>query len=293
MKEKKTGFVALIGRPSSGKSTLVNKLCGYKVSITSKHPQTTRFLVKGIYNDDNSQIVFIDSPGYHNFNSNLNRGLSNLAVRNTEDADVILYVIDTAREFGREEEDIIDNIKPLEGITIVVLNKIDLDKSDMEIKNKVLEKINPAGVVEFSALKGKEAGKIINLIKKKLQIGPMYFPEDYVTDQSIPFRITEVVREKIFQLTKEEVPHSCYAEVEDLKVSEDKIEANVVIFVENESQKGIIIGAKGSMIKMIGVKARYDLTDIFERKVNLFLNVKVHKDWRKKDEFLKKMFDIT
>lgn len=293
MKEKKTGFVALIGRPSSGKSTLINKLCGYKVSITSKHPQTTRFLVKGIYNDDDSQIVFIDSPGYHNFNSNLNRGLSNLAVRNTEDADVILYVIDTAREFGREEEDIIDNIKPLEGITIVALNKIDLDNSDMEIKNKVLEKLTPAGVVEFSALKGKDSGKIINLIKRKLQIGPLYFPEDYVTDQSIPFRITEVVREKIFQLTKEEVPHSCYVEVENLKVLDDKIEANAVIFVENESQKGIIIGSKGSMIKMIGIKARYDLVDIFERKVNLFLNVKVNKDWRKKDEFLKKMFDIS
>ncbi|HQB60935.1 MAG TPA: 50S ribosome-binding GTPase, partial [Spirochaetota bacterium] len=104
MKEKKTGFVALIGRPSSGKSTLLNKLCGYKASIVSKHPQTTRFLVKGIYNDDSSQIIFIDSPGFHNFNSNLNRGLSNLAVRNTENADVILYVVDTTREFGREEE---------------------------------------------------------------------------------------------------------------------------------------------------------------------------------------------
>jgi len=293
LKEKKTGFVALIGRPSSGKSTLINKLCGYKVSITSKHPQTTRFLVKGIYNDDNSQIIFIDSPGYHNFNSNLNRGLSNLAVRNTEDADAILYVIDTAREFGREEEDIIKNIKPLENITIVVLNKIDLENSDMEIKNKVLEKLTPAGVVEFSALKGKDPDKIISLIKRKLQIGPLYFPEDYVTDQSIPFRITEVVREKIFQLTKEEVPHSCYAEVEELKVNEEKIEARCAIFVENESQKGIIIGNKGSMIKMIGVKARYDLESIFERKVNLFLNVKVHKDWRKKDEFLKKMFDIS
>lgn len=292
MKEKKSGFVALIGRPSSGKSTLVNNICGYKISIVSKHPQTTRFLVKGIYNDDDSQIIFIDSPGFHNFNSNLNRGLTNLAVRNIQDADLILYLVDLSRDYGSEEDDIIKKLNGCEKKLVVVFNKLDIKKNNSKIREQVLSKLNTDKFIEISSQNGDNIDKLLNLIKNMLQEGPQYYPDDFVTDQTIPFRISEVVREKIFTNTSEEIPHSCYVEVEEFTVNENKIVANALVCVEADSQKGMLIGKNGSMIKKIGTEARIDLEEIFERKVNLFLNVKVNSNWRKNDNLLKRMFDI-
>ncbi|HPO49639.1 MAG TPA: GTPase Era [Spirochaetota bacterium] len=289
--EKKSGFVSIIGRPSSGKSTLVNRICNDRISIVSKHPQTTRFLIKGIFNDKESQIVFIDTPGVHNFNLNLNRGLSTLAIKNLDDGDLVLYLVDTTRTFGEEESAIIEHLKKIENKLVIAFNKLD-EENKTDIKDNVLKILKPLEIVDISALNGKNVGILIKSIKKHLDIGPLYYPEDYVTDQSIPFRISEIVREQVFLNTSEEVPHSVYVEVNDLKVDELKINSNAAIFVERDSQKGIIIGKSGSMIKKIGEKSRKILEHIFEKKVNLFLEVKVNENWRKKEGFIKKMYDL-
>ena len=296
MAEFKSGFVSLIGRPSAGKSTLINYICGYKVSIVSAHPQTTRFLVRGIYTNDAAQIVFIDTPGVHDFNSNLNRGLSNLAVRNIDEADLVLYVVDLTRKFGAEEQTIIDSLATAKQNVIVVFNKSDVTENDTGIMKEVLSRLNDGDhsvpYIVVSSKHGKNMKDLVKLITEHLPEGPMYYPDDYVTDQTIPFRISEVVREKIFRNTGEEVPHSTYVEVEKLNVTDDKIVAHATVFTETESQKGILVGKGGSKIKKIGMQSREELAEIFERSVNLFLNVKVNPNWRKNDALLKKMFDI-
>lgn len=290
--KKRSGFISLIGRPSSGKSTLINTICGYKVSIVSNRPQTTQFLIRGIYNDDDSQIIFIDTPGYHHFDSNLNRGLSNLAVRTLEEGDAVLYLVDLTRDFGKEEEAIIEKLKSTDKEIVVAYNKIDISKTKhkKEIREKIELNLNPKRSINISAKNGEGVKKLIGILKKILPEGPIYYPEDFVTDQSIPFRIKEVTREKVFNNTKEELPHSIYVDIISLDVNDDKITSYATIFVERESQKGIVIGNKGSMIKKIGEQAREELKEIFERNVNLFLNVKVHKNWRKDNKFLKKRF---
>ncbi len=296
MAEFKSGFVSLIGRPSAGKSTLINYICGYKVSIVSAHPQTTRFLVRGIYTNEAAQIVFIDTPGVHDFNSNLNRGLSNLAVRNIDETDLVLYVVDLTRKFGAEEQTIIDSLAAAKQNVIVVFNKSDVAENDTGIMKEVLSRLNDGDhsvlYIVVSSKHGKNMKDLVKLITEHLPEGPMYYPDDYVTDQTIPFRISEVVREKIFRNTGEEVPHSTYVEVEKLNVTDDKIVAHATVFTETESQKGILVGKGGSKIKKIGMQSREELAEIFERSVNLFLNVKVNPNWRKNDALLKKMFDI-
>lgn len=296
MAEFKSGFVSLIGRPSAGKSTLINYICGYKVSIVSAHPQTTRFLVRGIYTNEAAQIVFIDTPGVHDFNSNLNRGLSNLAVRNIDEADLVLYVVDLTRKFGAEEQTIIDSLADAKQNVIVVFNKSDAAENDTGIMREVLSRLNgtehAVPYIAVSSKHGKNMKDLVKLITEHLSEGPMYYPDDYVTDQTIPFRISEVVREKIFRNTGEEVPHSTYVEVEKLNVKDDNIVAHATVFTETESQKGILVGKGGSKIKKIGMQSREELAEIFERSVNLFLNVKVNPNWRKNDALLKKMFDI-
>lgn len=297
MEEKKqnfkSGFVSLIGRPSSGKSSLINAICGYKVSIVSNHPQTTQSVIKGIYNDENTQIVFLDTPGYHNFNSFLNKGLSTLAKNTLEDGDVIMYVVDVTREFGEEEEEIINILKKIKKPIIVVFNKI--DKKDKNSENKIhliKNKVNASSYIETSALQGYNINELINVLKSFLKEGPRYYDKEMITDQSIPFRIKEIVRENICKFTKNEIPHAVYVIIDDLKVTDSVITAHASIFVEKEGQKTILIGKEGKMIKKIGENARIELEEIFERKVNLFLVVKVHHNWRKDKEFLKKIYQI-
>ena len=291
--EKKSGFISLIGRPSSGKSTLINTICGYKISIVSNRPQTTQFIVRGIYNDNESQMIFIDTPGFHHFDSNLNRGLSNIAARTLDEGDLVLYLVDISRDFGEEEKSIIKKLKKIDKKIIIAFNKIDMDSTYKEnIQKEIRESLKNADAIEISAKTEVNIKELKELIKKHLPYGPLYYPEEYVTDQSIPFRIKEVVREKVFLNTSEEIPHSIYVEVDSLDVKEEKIIAYATIFVERMSQKGMIIGKSGKMIKKIGEEARLDLQEILERKVNLFLNVKPHLNWRKDEKFLKKMFNL-
>jgi GTP-binding protein Era len=271
---------------------LINTICGFKISIVSKHPQTTRFLVKGIYNDDESQIVFLDTPGYHHFNSILNKTLSGLAIKTLKEGDLILYLVDSTRECGEEERAILQNLKHFEKKVILVINKIDEIRDDnRKIEEEILKHINPICKVRISALKNTNVRDLIGEIKKNLGYGEMYFPEEYVTDQDMQFRISETVREKVFNNTGDEIPHSVYVEVESLKVASEKIIANAVIFVEKESQKGMVIGKGGVMIKRIGVESRNDLKEIFEKDIDIFLRVKVDLNWRKRDDFIKKIYD--
>ena len=294
VQKKKTGFVSLIGRPSSGKSTLINEICGFKVSIVSSKPQTTQFLVRGIYNDDDSQIIFIDTPGYHNFNSTINKNLSRLSVRNLTEGDLILYLVDSSREFGKEEEEIIDQLKKIKDLKIItVYNKIDSPNSKLDdVKKEIRLKFNPENEIEISAKNGTNIKELIKIITGLLPFGEMYYPEEYVTDQSIPFRITEVIRENIMNNTTEEIPHSVYIEIESLEVKEDRITSHAVIFVDKDSQKGIIVGKGGAMIKKIGQESREELETIFEKKVNLFTKVKVHHNWKKDEKFIKKLYNL-
>jgi GTP-binding protein Era len=288
---KNTGFVSLIGRPSSGKSTLINKICGFKISAVSKHPQTTQFIIRGIYNDNESQIIFVDTPGYHHFDSNLNRGLSNLAVRTLDDGDLILYLIDLSRDFGEEEKEIINEINKIKKDVVIAYNKIDEKCPNKEkILKLVRANINPKAEIEISAKTGKNIKELINKLKNLLPVGPQYYSDEYVTDQSIPFRIQEIVKEKVFNNTRDEIPHAIYVELSSLKTNENKLIANADIFVERESQKRVVIGKGGNMIKKIGQEARSELIEIFEMDIDLFLRVKVHYKWKRKDNFLKKKF---
>ena len=296
--DRKTGFISIIGRPSVGKSTLINTICGYKISITSKYPQTTQFTIRGIYTDNDSQIIFIDTPGFNNSNKKLNRELSKIAIKTLNDGDLILYVVDIIREFGEEEKIIISHLQKYQDKLIIVFNKSDVAKKKLTTeqilskKGEILSDLTPMFYFEISALKKDNIDMLLLSIKKHLPFGPLYYPEEYVTDQDIKFRITELVREKIFRYCSEELPHSVYVKVDSLKIKEDKIIANSSIYVNKDSQKGIIIGESGKMIKKIGENARKDLKDIFEKDVMLFLNVKVDKNWIKKENFIKDMFRL-
>lgn len=289
----KSGFVSLIGRPSSGKSTLMNTICGFKVSIVSPLPQTTRFAVRGVVTEQNYQIVFVDTPGYHKAESHLNRELTAVAEQTLKDGDLILYLVDLSRDFGEEEKAVVNLVRPYVNKAIIVFNKIDNISGkfeDCNVFKEVTSVLPDVPYVFISAENGSGIREMEEKIASLLPSGPLYYPEEYVTDQSIPFRIEETVREKVFERTKEEVPHSVYVKTESLNVTADKIKAYAAIYVDRESQKGIIVGKNGSVIKEIGSAARESLAEIFERNVQLFLTVKVHANWKKDKKFVDKMF---
>lgn len=289
----KSGFVSLIGRPSSGKSTLMNTICGFKVSIVSPLPQTTRFAVRGVVTEQNYQIVFVDTPGYHKAESHLNRELTAVAEQTLKDGDLILYLVDLSRDFGEEEKAVVNLVRPYVNKAIIVFNKIDNISGkfeDCNVFKEVTSVLPDVPYVFISAENGSGIREMEEKIASLLPSGPLYYPEEYVTDQSIPFRIEETVREKVFERTKEEVPHSVYVKTESLNVTAGKIKAYAAIYVDRESQKGIIVGKNGSVIKEIGSAARESLAEIFERNVQLFLTVKVHANWKKDKKFVDKMF---
>lgn len=289
----KSGFVSLIGRPSSGKSTLINALCGFKISIVSPLPQTTRFSVRGIVTEDTYQIIFLDTPGYHYRESHLNKELTNIAVQTLKDGDLVLYLVDLSREYGAEEEELVHLTAPYQDRLLLIFNKEDEWKGQLKENTsfqKITQRFPKAPFLTISALKESNLSSLIELIVSRLPEGPYYYPPEYVTDQSIPFRIEETVREKIFEYTQEEIPHSVYVKTEDLKVGVHRITAHATIYTDRNSQKGIIVGKNGSNIKNIGTAARASLEEIFERKVNLFLNVKVHDNWKKDPQFINQLF---
>jgi len=303
---KKAAFVALAGRPSVGKSTLVNLLCGAKVAIVSAVPQTTRNAVRGILTRPQGQLVFVDTPGRHVSERKFNKMLMNVADRALEDAELALYVLDASRPAGPEEEAVAARLAAFQDRTVVAINKIDVAGANpralLDFIGKSLPDIPPSRCFQISCLKKEGTDPLLACLFEMAGEGEIFYPGDYYTDQEISFRISEIIREKAMNRLREELPHSIYVEVADLELRETpassaepsapgkkRLWARAFIITERESQKGMIVGKGGEKIKAIGEAARKELNSIFEWKVELDLRVKTGKDWRHNDRKLKKI----
>ncbi len=294
---KRAAFVALVGRPSSGKSTLLNALCGQKVAIVSPVPQTTRNAVRGIVNREAGQLIFIDTPGRHASLKKLNKRLMEVGARALGEAELVLYLLDATREAGQEERDIAAWLKPAAGRLIAAINKTDAplaapDKTRAFLA-EALEELPADRVIELSALKRDGLDKLLDKLFALAPEGPAPYPDDFYTDQTVDFRIAEIIREKAINRLRDEIPHALYVEVADTEFRDDgkRLWVRAFLVVERESQKGIVVGKGGSMIKAIRVAARKDLNAIFDWNTELDLRVKAAKDWRQNDAALKRLVD--
>ncbi len=282
MQERRVWYVTLLGRPSAGKSSFVNTAIGDKVSIVSSIPQTTRRLIRGIYTDEHVQIIFQDVPGLHSSAHTWNQSINWVTKAALSDTDVILRVIDGSRTKG-EEEGIIDKIVTEAKVPVVTI----VTKSDiLSTKDR---KNFPADALFVSNITGEGIKEAIKAVGSKLPIGPMLYPESDITDQDVHTRVNEMIREKVFQTTYEEVPHDTYVEVEMLEDKGKLVKILAYIFCTSESQKKILIGNHASKIKEIGTLARKDLQDLFEKKVYLELHVKVNKNWQGNQSITRKV----
>lgn len=287
----KSGFISIIGRPNVGKSTFMNKVLGQKIAIMSDKPQTTRNKVQGVYTKDNAQMIFIDTPGIHKPKHELGEHMMKVARNTLRETEVILFLVNVAEEIGRGDEFIIDMLKNTTTPIILVLNKIDLVHPDKLIEqiDVYKNKLNFSDIVPISALQGNNIERLLEVIESHLPTGPMYYPEDRVTDHPEHFIVSELIREKALHLTSQEIPHAIGVEVEKMKAENegDKVHVQATIFVERESQKGMVIGKGGKMLKEIGKLARVDIEHLLGSKVYLELWVKVQKDWRNKKNFIR------
>ena len=285
----KSGFASFIGRPNVGKSTLLNSILNKKVVITSNKPQTTRNLVQGIYNEDDTQIIFVDTPGIHKAHNKLGRALNKQAYFTINDVDIIIMVVDITEKVGSGDKFVIDILKNIENKPVfLVINKIDKLPRE-EILSKIEEYMsiyNFTEVIPVSARKKDNINRLIEVIKKYLPDNIKYFDSDTVTNSSPEFIISELIREKVLELTDEEVPHSVTCIVDELYEEEKIINIGASIIVDRENLKKIIIGKNGNMIKEIGIRARKDIEEYFGKQVYLDLFVKVIPKWRDKEKFL-------
>ncbi len=287
----KSGFVTILGRPNVGKSTLLNQVLGQKIVIATDKAQTTRKRIKGIYTTDKGQIVFVDTPGVHKPLNKLGEFLLDEAKIAIPDADLILFLVDGSEPAGKGDKWIAQNLLETEIPIIIVMNKVDKVKKQEKVEENLLsykmlfDKNIP--IIRISAKTGRNIDTLISNIYKKLPDGDLLYPEDVVTEETMRSVAEEIIREKILLNTSDEIPHSVAVKIDRYQESDDidKIYAN--IYCETKSQKGILIGKNGSMLKKIGSEARLDLEKITEKKVFLGLEVKVEKDWRKKESSLK------
>ncbi len=284
----KCGFVSLVGRPNVGKSTLLNSLLGMKLAITSNVSGTTRNVIQGIYNDPSSQIIFIDTPGIHKPNHKLGSLMNKKAYNNTIGVDVILFLIDISKGFGKGDQFILNKIKDKDVPVFLLLNKIDQVKD----KTILLKKINElkslydfAEIIPISAMKKDNIDVLINCIKKRLpEMDKIYSDED-LTNVSTRFILSELVREKVLELTREEIPHSVTCYVENYEEDEDLVHVQILVVVDRDNLKKIIIGKSGSMLKKIGTMARKDMEEFLGKKVFLETYVKTLKNWRDEEKY--------
>lgn len=287
----KSGFVAIIGRPNVGKSTLLNQILGQKIVITTDKAQTTRKRIKGILTNDEGQIVFVDTPGVHKPLNKLGEFLLDEAKVAVPDADVILFLVDGSDPAGKGDKWIAQNLLQTQIPIIIVMNKVDKIKKPEKVEENLLtyktlfEKNLP--VVKISAKTGRNIDTLIKNIFKKLPDGELLYPDDVVTEETMRDVTEEIIREKILLNTSDEIPHSVAVKVEKYLEQEEIDKIYAKIYCEHKSQKGILIGKGGSLLKKIGTEARLELEKIVEKKVYLELEVKVEKDWRKKDKILK------
>lgn len=284
----RSGFVSFVGRPNVGKSTLINEIVGSKIAIVSDKPQTTRNIIQGIYNDDDTQIVFVDTPGIHKPTHKLGQILNRGAYYSIDDVDVICLLVDAKAGLGKGDKYVIERLKKIDKPVILVINKIDgLSKDEIFLKiNEYKDLYDFKEIVPISALKNKNVDELIKVIKQYLKDNIKYFDDSMITNRSMQFMIAETVREKILWLTKEEVPHSVTCVVEKIVKDKDKNIINVAIIVDRDALKKIIIGKGGSMIKKIGTMARKDIEKILGTKVYLELYVKTIEKWRDREKYL-------
>lgn len=277
----KSGFVALIGRPNVGKSTLLNAILNKKVSIISPKPQTTRNSIMGVYNDEESQIVFVDTPGIHKPYFKLGEYMNKVAFASTRDVEAIVLLVDSSLEFGEGDQYLVDHIHS-DAPIFVAFNKIDLTNILLitRLKEKYRELFPNSKFIEISALNNVSIDDLIKELKNCLSEGPQFFPREQVTDKDNAFVISEFIREKILYLTKQEIPHSVAVYVEKIEEKKDKYNIYATIVVERDTQKGILIGKGGKMIKRIGVLARKDIEAYLNKRVNLTTFVRVEEEWR-------------
>lgn len=287
----KSGFTAIIGRPNVGKSTLLNQILGQKIVIATDKAQTTRKRIKGIYTTDEGQIVFIDTPGVHKPLNKLGEFLLDEAKIAVPDADLILFLVDGSEPAGKGDKWIAQNILQTEIPVIIVMNKVDKIKNMGKVEENLIsyktlfDKNYP--VVRVSAKTGRNTDTLIKNIYKNLPEGELLYPEDVVMEETMRYVTEEVIREKILINTSDEIPHSVAVKIESYNESDDIDRIYATIYCETKSQKGILIGKGGSLLKKIGTEARLELEKIVEKKVFLGLEVKVEKDWRKKQSSLK------
>lgn len=289
-KNFKSGFVSIIGRPNDGKSTLLNAILKEKIAIVTPKAQTTRNRIQGIYTTDNEQIIFIDTPGIHKAHNELGNIMNDFALKSITGIDLILYLIDVNVPLGTGDRFIIDALRESKVPTILVANKVDKEQDT----NKIVENIetykeygNFIGGITISATEGFNIDKLLEMVVSNLEYGPMYYPEDQLIDQPERFVVCELIREKVLLNTSEEIPHSVAVTIDRFKESDKIIDIHATIVVERLSQKKIIIGAKGAMIKKIGTEARKDIKNFLGLPVYLELFVKVEDNWRNKKYQLK------
>ena len=283
----KVGVVSIVGRPNAGKSTLLNAIIKEKVSITSDKPQTTRNNIQGIYNDDESQIIFIDTPGVHKPVNKLGKFLNN-ETYSAFDTDIILFLVDSSKPFGKGDEFILDKIKEYDSKVFLVLSKIDKVKKD-ELYDLIMsykDKYNFDEIIPVSGLKDNNVEELLNVIKSYLNEGTPYYANDLYTDQSVKFMVSEIIREKIFRKTDKEIPYSTTVIIENYDENKSRVVINACIVVERDAVKKIIVGKSGSMIKEIGINAREDIEKLVGKRVDLELFVKTVNNWRDKDKLL-------
>lgn len=287
----KSGFVAIIGRPNVGKSTLMNHLIGQKIAITSNKPQTTRNKIQTVYTCDEGQIVFLDTPGIHKAKNKLGEYMVNVAQRTLKEVDVILWLVEPDTVIGGGDQKIAEQLKTVNVPVILVINKVDTIQKEKVLA--VIDTYRKIGdfdeIIPTSALRGQNTQDIVDSIFKYLPYGPQFYDEDTITDQPQRQIVAEVIREKALHALNEEVPHGIAVAIDQMKERRHGhiVDIDATIICERDSHKGIIIGKQGAMLKKIGTNARYEIEQMLEQKVNLKLWVKVKKDWRDSDFLIK------
>ena len=292
MKENfKSGFVALIGRPNVGKSTLMNHLIGQKIAITSKKPQTTRNKIQTVYTCEDGQIIFLDTPGIHKAKNKLGEYMVNVAEQTLKDVDVILWLVEPTTYIGAGEKHIAEQLQKTSLPVILVINKVDTVKKEdiLQVIDNYRKLYDFAEIIPASALRGQNTKDIVNSLFKYMPYGPMFYDEDTVTDQPQRQIVAEIIREKALHALDEEIPHGIAVTIEKMRERKGQhiVDIEATIICERDSHKGIIIGKQGSMLKKIGSNARFEIEKMLEERVNLKIWVKVKKDWRDSDTLMK------
>ena len=286
-----SGFVSIIGRPNVGKSTFLNYVIGQKIAIMSNKPQTTRNKIQGVYTSEHSQIIFIDTPGIHKPKHKLGDFMMKVAQNTLKEVDVILFMVNVTEKFGSGEKFILEKLQNVEAPVFLVLNKIDQTAKEeiLQVIAQYKDRYSFAEIVPISALTGKNIDTLLKQIEKYMPEGPMYYPSDQVTDHPERFIVSELIRQEVLHLTREEIPHSIAVMVEKISTENEgrSVHIHATIIVERDSQKGIVIGKQGKMLKEVGIRARKDIENLFGSKVFLELWVRVEKNWRDKASYLR------